>query len=227
MRPRTSLTSKVLTHLMAKFLDRREAGQLLAAKLATLKEQGAVIVLGIPRGGVVVADQVARALDAPLDVFITRKIGAPFNHELALGAVASDGTVFLDQGLIHQLHIPRILVEHERNKQLREIERRVARYRGNRPPLAVANKIVILVDDGIATGATTITALRALRKQNPQRMILAVPVAPRPSLPILRAECDELVVLASPEPFVAVGLFYEDFGQVTDDEVVEILKDRD
>src|SRR5581483_2460944 len=190
---------------MEKFLDRREAGQRLAEKLIALKGQSAVIVLGIPRGGIVVADEIAQALDAPLDVFITRKIGAPFNHELALGAVASDGTVFLDQALIHQLHIPRILVEHERKKQLREIARRVSLYRGSRAPLIVENKIVILVDDGIATGSTTIAALRALRKQNPQRIILAVPVAPRPSLPILRAECDELVILDSPEPFVAVG----------------------
>ncbi|HZQ10194.1 MAG TPA: phosphoribosyltransferase [Anaerolineae bacterium] len=212
---------------MEKFLDRREAGQRLAEKLIALKGQSAVIVLGIPRGGIVVADEIAQALDAPLDVFITRKIGAPFNHELALGAVASDGTVFLDQALIHQLHIPRILVEHERKKQLREIARRVSLYRGSRAPLIVENKIVILVDDGIATGSTTIAALRALRKQNPQRIILAVPVAPRPSLPILRAECDELVILDSPEPFVAVGLFYEDFGQVTDDKVVEILRERD
>ncbi len=209
---------------MIKFHDRRDAGQQLAAKLAAYKQRTDAIVLGIPRGGIVVADEIARALHAPLDVFITRKIGAPFNHELALGAVASDGTLFLDQELVHQLHIPQRLVERAREKQLREIQRRVEMYRRDKPPLALENKIVILVDDGIATGATTFAALRALKTKNPARVILAVPIAPRQVVPLLRGECDEVVLLDTPEPFVAVGYFYRDFAQVTDKQVVEILE---
>lgn len=218
---------------MTRFLDRCDAGKKLAAKIlrehigASAKDspRAAMVVLGIPRGGIVVANEIARALDVPLDVFITRKIGAPMNPELALGAVASDGTVFLDHALIQELHIPQKLVARERDAQLREIERRVNLYRRSRPPLDVENKIVILVDDGIATGATTIAALRALRHQDPAQIILAVPIAPRQILPQLRAECDELVLLDAPEPFVAVGYFYEDFEQVSDEQVVEILNE--
>ncbi len=183
-----------------------------------------VIVLGIPRGGVVVAAEIARVLHAPLDVFIVRKIRAPFNKELALGAVASDGTVFLDQALIHQLHIPQKLVELECENQKLEIQRRLQLYRRNKTSLALDNKIAILVDDGIATGATTIAALRALKHSRPARVILAVPVAPRQVVKDLRAECDELVLLDTPEPFVAVGHFYEDFEQIMDSEVVELLE---
>ena len=208
---------------MTPFENRRDAGKQLAAQLVYYEHNAQVIVLGIPRGGIVVADEIARALHAPLDVFIARKIRAPFNQELALGAVASDGTVFLDQALIHELHIPQKLVEHERDRQVHEIQRRIEIYRHGKPPLALKNKIVILVDDGIATGATTIAALRALKHQKPARIILAVPVAPLQVLPQLRAECDELVLLDAPEPFIAVGYFYEDFEQVTDEEVIKIL----
>lgn len=225
-----------------KFLNRRDAGRRLADILlrehigndrAEPRERtgGAsdnttpqLLVLGIPRGGIVVADEIARALDAPLDVLITRKIGAPFNAELALGAVTSDGTVFLDMGLIQQLHIPQRLIEHERDRQLREIQRRMQIYRRGRLPLVVKNRIVILADDGIATGATVIAALRGLHTGNPRRVILAVPVAPRQVVPQLRAECDELVILDTPEPFEAVGYFYEDFEQVTDETVIRILE---
>ncbi len=209
---------------MTLFSDRRDAGKQLAAQLVYYKHNTQVSVLGIPRGGIVVADEIARALHAPLDVFIARKIRAPFNEELALGAVASDGTVFLDRALIHELHIPQKLVEHERDNQMREIQRRAELYRHGKPPLALQDKIVILVDDGIATGATTIAALRALKHIHPARVILAVPVAPLQVLPQLRAECDELVLLDAPEPFIAVGYFYEDFEQVTDEQVVEILQ---
>jgi putative phosphoribosyl transferase len=208
---------------MIRFADRREAGQRLAAKLVAYKDRADVIVLGIPRGGVVVAAEIARALAAPLDIFITRKIGAPFNKELAIGAVASDGTVFVDRALIHELRLSEQQVAQASAAQIREIHRRVALYRRDRPPLDLQNKVVILTDDGVATGATTLAALRALKKQNPQRVVLAVPVAPRPVVPHLREECDELVLLDAPEPFFAVGYFYEDFGQVTDDEVIELL----
>ncbi len=163
---------------MIRFSNRRDAGQQLAAKLTAYKDKPDVIVLGIPRGGVVVAAQVARALNVPLDIFITRKIGAPFNHELALGAVASDGTVVLDEPLIHELRVPRRLIERETEIQKREIRRRLELFRKDRPALALENKTVIVVDDGIATGSTIIAALRALRHSRPARLVLAVPVKP-------------------------------------------------
>jgi putative phosphoribosyl transferase len=204
-------------------IDRCDAGQLLAARLGQYAKRADVIVLGIPRGGVVVAAEIARALSVPLDIYITRKIGAPFNAELAIGAVASDGTVFVDRRLAHELHMSDRDITRAADVQKHEIQRRMDLYRRNRPPLIVQNKTVILVDDGIATGATTIAALRALQKQNPQRVILAAPVAPPQVIPLLRAECDEVIVLATPEQFVAVGCFYTDFEQVTDEEVLELL----
>lgn len=216
---------------MSRFHNRRDAGRQLAAQilnggvLDAHKGGGKtqVIVLGIPRGGVPVADEIARSLGAPLDVFITRKIGAPFNPELAIGAIASDGTVFLDSALIRELGISPELIEMERKEQEGEIQRRMEMYRRGKPPLSLENRIVILADDGIATGATTIAALRAVRHNHPAQTILAVPVAPPPVIPILRDECDQVVVLDTPEPFVAVGYFFKDFEQVTDQEVIEIL----
>lgn len=209
---------------MIHFENRREAGKRLASKLSAYKNCADAIVLGIPRGGVIVADEIARALNLALDIFITRKIGAPFNHELALGAIASDGTVYLDQQLIREFGLSQHSIENACEAQKREIERRAAMYRRDRPPLNLENKIAILVDDGVATGATTLAALRALRHQNPSRLILAVPVAPKQMVQPLRAACDELVLLAAPEPFIAVGYFYEDFEQVTDEQVVGILQ---
>jgi predicted phosphoribosyltransferase len=217
---------------MTTFKDRRDAGRQLAARLLTILHLDAhtgptlrpdLKVLGIPRGGVLVAAQVAKALHAPLDVFITRKLGAPYNPELAIGAVTSDGTVFLDSALIQHLHIPQKLVDRERDEQLREIQRRIEIYRRNMPPLVLKDMTVILVDDGIATGATTFAALRALKNHQPSRVILAVPVAPRQVIPQLRRECDELVILDSPDPFVAVGYFYDDFAQVEDAQVINLL----
>jgi putative phosphoribosyl transferase len=205
------------------FDNREHAGVELAGRLNHYKNDPDVMVLGIPRGGVVVAGVVARELNAPLDVFITRKIGAPFNEELALGAVAGDGTVFLDRELIFQLGVETAEVEAERKRQLQEVERRSALYRGDRPPLSLRDKTAILVDDGVATGSTTIAALRALGHSGASRRVLAVPVAPIQVVPALRAECDELVILDTPQPFIAVGHFYRNFGQTTDAEVIAIL----
>lgn len=211
---------------MTRFRDRREAGQQLARKLRAYQDCADAVVLGIPRGGIVVAAEIAFALRTPLDVFIAHKIGAPFNEELAIGAIAGDGTVFLDNALIRELRLPEDRVRQARETQLREIERRANLYRRDRAPLQLQDKIVIVADDGVATGATTMATLRALRRQNPARLMLAVPVAPRQVVPLLRAECDELIVLEAPEPFVAVGYFYEDFEQVTDEQVIAYLANQ-
>lgn len=208
---------------MILFHDRRDAGHQLAARLSALNKRPDIVVLGIPRGGIVVADEIARELQAPLDVFITHKIGAPFNPELAIGAVASDGTIFLDQPLIEELGLASATIEREKERQVREIGRRAELYRKGQPALDLDHKTIVLADDGVATGSTTIVALRALAQRRPTKRILAVPVAPPMTLRTLQQESDELIVLATPEPFLAVGRFYEEFEQVTDEGVIEIL----
>lgn len=208
------------------FRDRHEAGEALAARLAHYTGEPNLVVLGIPRGGVIVAAEVAHRLGAPLDVWITRKLGAPGNPELALGAIAGDGTLFLDRFLLSELQVSPTFIEHERSVEIREIERRAAMYRQGKPPLEVKNQIVILCDDGVATGATTLVALRALRQRSPARLVLAVPVGPQPVIAMLSGECDEMVVLDTPDPFWAVGLFYDRFDQVGDAEVIQALRAR-
>jgi putative phosphoribosyl transferase len=207
------------------FRDRRDAGRLLAAHLSPLKDDPNVIVLGIPRGGVVVAAEVARALNAPLDIFIAHKIGAPFNPELAIGALTSNGDVLLDEDLIDELRLHHDEIRREVESQRGEIARRLALFRKERPPLEVAGKTVVLVDDGVATGSTVLAALRALRKQSPGRLILAIPVGPAETVARLARECDEMVVLATPEPFWAVGRFYLSFDQTEDVQVVDLLEE--
>jgi putative phosphoribosyl transferase len=203
------------------FMDRREAGGRLAQALAHLAGDD-VVVLAIPRGGVVVAGAVAQALDAPLDIVVPRKVGAPGNPELGLGAVAP-GVRVLDERLIGDLRVPSDYIEREIAAQEREIERRQRAYRGGRPPLAVEGKVAIVVDDGVATGGTAVAAARWARQAGAQRVVLAVPVAPAQALRTLGREVDELVVLATPDPFYAVGQWYSDFRQVSDHEVVELL----
>jgi putative phosphoribosyl transferase len=204
------------------FLDRREAGRQLGDTLGERVGDGDRVVLGIPRGGVVVAAEVAEKLGAPLDVVIPRKVGAPGNPELGLGAVAP-GVGVLDERLIRDLGVSREYLAREIEAQEREIERRSRAYRGDRPGLDVAKKVVIVVDDGVATGGTAVAAARWARKGGAARVLLAVPVAPAQAVPHLAREVDELVVLATPEPFFAVGQWYERFDQVSDDEVVELL----
>jgi len=206
-----------------RFRDRREAGQLLAEELHFLKGKENVIVLGIPRGGVVVAYEVAQAISAPLDVYITRKIGAPHNPELAIGAVASDGGVVLDHDLIRQLGVPESYVEEETERQRQEIKRRAREYRGDRPPLELAGKTVIVVDDGVATGATTMATLRALQKQELKELILAIPVGPPDAVKQLGKEADRVICLSTPRLFWAVGAFYAVFDQTSDEEVKRLL----
>ncbi|HXJ02259.1 MAG TPA: phosphoribosyltransferase [Micropepsaceae bacterium] len=211
-------------HLGGDFLDRAEAGRKLAHALAHLKSERPVI-LALPRGGVPVGFEVAKALEAPLDVVLVRKIGMPGQPELALGAVV-DGAhprLVLNEELVELLHPGRRYIETEEKRQLAEIERRRALYARGRPAIELAGRTVIVVDDGIATGATMRAVLKALPESKPKRVVLAVPVAAVDSLQALSKLADETVCLMTPEPFYAVGAFYRNFEQTTDQEVIELL----
>jgi len=213
--------------MAVRFRDRREAGQLLAqALLSLLKGKEDIVVLGIPRGGVVVAAEVAKALGASLDIYITRKIGAPHQPELAIGAIASSGDVVLDKRLISALDVSPEYIQDEIQRQRREIERRLEKYRGGQPAQELEGKTILLVDDGVATGATTMATVRALKKQKPAELILAIPVGPPDAVARLREEVDELVCLATPQPFWAVGAHYLVFDQTPDEEVVRLLQEN-
>lgn len=205
------------------FKDRVSAGKLLAKYLKKYEGQKNTIVLGIPRGGVVVAHEIARTLKLPLDIIVTRKIGAPMQPELALGAVNSDGEVVWDHDLIDQLDPPagglKLKIEDERN----EIKRREEVYRQGKLPLHVLNKTVILTDDGIATGATTISAIRYLKKHQASKIVLAVPVASIEAIEKINRELEEVIVLETPPNFASVGQFYYQFEPVTDQEVIQLL----
>ncbi len=205
------------------FSDRSEAGRRLAQRLLKYKGKDAV-VLAIPRGGVVVAVEVADAIDAPLDVVIPRKIGAPENPELAIGAVGPGGEVVINEAVRSELGVPDSYIAAEVQRQLAEIDRRERLYLGGRLPTPIDGKIAILVDDGLATGYTAIAAARSVRGKNPQKIVLAVPVAPPDTCERLSKEVDEIICLETPELFFAVGQFYADFAQVSDTEVVEILR---
>jgi putative phosphoribosyl transferase len=203
------------------FTDRQEAGRRLAHALTHLQDQD-VVVLGIPRGGVEVAAIVAEALGAPLDVVIPRKVGAPGNPELGLGAVA-EGVRVLDEQLIRALGVTEQYLREEIAAQEEEIRRRSSLYRQNRPPVPLEGRTVVVVDDGIATGGTAAAAARWARARGAARVILAAPVAPPEALYRLAREADEVVVLETPEPFYAVGQWYLDFPQVPDERVVDLL----
>lgn len=204
------------------FADRCEAGRRLAAALAGYHGRD-VVVLAIPRGGVEVGFEVARALAAPLDVILTHKVGAPQNPEYAIGAVSEIGQVELNEAEIHLAGVPRAAVEEEVARQRAEIERRKALYRGGRPLPPLAGRIVIVTDDGIATGFTVAGALRAVRSANPAELVLAVPVAPPEACAQLSALADRIICLEMPEPFFAVGLWYRNFEQTSDEHVRELL----
>jgi putative phosphoribosyl transferase len=208
-----------------RFIDRHDAGGQLSRRLLPLKEANPV-VLALPRGGVPVAFEIARALAAPLDLVLVRKIGAPFQNELAVGAVANGDhpEVVTDPRLIAGLGISPEYLEESKTAELQEIERRRRVYLGDRQPLDIAGRIAIIVDDGIATGATMLAALRATRHRRPDRMILAVPVASKSTLKRLGREVEQTVCLNTPRNFGAVGAFYRQFPQLRDQEVVELLE---
>ncbi len=206
------------------FANRSQAGRQLAQQLSKYADRNDVIVLGAPRGGVPVAFEVATSLRVPLDIFVLRKLGVPGHEELAFGAIASGGTRILDRNTIEGLGLTGLDIERVTRAEMKELQRRERAYRGGRPALNVSGLTVILVDDGIATGSSMLAAIRALREMHPAALILATPVAPSATCDRLRPEVRELVCLETPEPFFGVGQFYDDFSQVSDDEVTELLK---
>jgi putative phosphoribosyl transferase len=207
------------------FRDRSEAGRKLAKALVAYKDQSSVI-LALPRGGVPVAAEVAAAMHAPLDLILVRKIGVPFQPELAMGAVVDGGApiVVRNEDVIRLADIDETEFKAICESELAEIERRRQRYLGNRERVDVADRTAIVIDDGIATGATTRAALRATRMRNPKKLVLAVPVGPTDSLAVLRSDADEVICLEDYEIFGAIGLYYKNFTQVVDEQVIETLK---
>ena len=210
---------------MKRFLDRREAGKELAQLLLKFKEQPDGIVLALPRGGVPVGYEVTLALNVPLDVFIVRKLGLPGQEELAIGAIASGGIRILNETIIHALKIDQTVIDRVTQEETQELKRREIQYRGNRPPPELENRTIILIDDGLATGASMLAAVHALRRQRPKKIIIAVPAAAPQAINLLRPEADEIVFVIAPDPFEGVGKWYEDFAQTTDDEVRSLLDD--
>jgi predicted phosphoribosyltransferase len=200
-----------------------EAGRLLAKQLRDYAGRDDVIVLALPRGGVPVGYEIAKALGAPLDVFVVRKVGLPGQEELAMGAIATGGLLVLDQHLIQMLGIGQEQLDRAVAAEMRELERREAAYRGDRDPPDLEGKTVILVDDGLATGATMQAAAIAVRRRNPARIVVAVPVAAAETCDAFRDVVDEVICGVTPRPFHAVGLWYDDFSQTTDEEVRELL----
>ena len=205
------------------FRDRREAGRVLAEKLVAYANRPDVLVLALPRGGVPVAYEVAQALSAPFDVFVVRKLGVPGYEELAMGAVATGGVRVLNDQLVESLGIPEQMIDAAALREQQELARRERLYRGGRPPPDVRGRTVILVDDGLATGATMRAAIEALRRQNPARIVVAVPTASPETCEEMKSKADEVICAITPEPFHAVGRWYQDFSQTTDEEVRVLL----
>jgi putative phosphoribosyl transferase len=203
--------------------NRIEAGRLLADALQFYAGGSDVLILALPRGGVPVAFEVARKLNVPLDLMLVRKLGVPGQRELAMGALASGGSKVMNQELVESLRLSEATLQAVINEEEQELERRERAYRGNRPPPDVQDRRVILVDDGLATGATMRVAIAALRQQQPARIIVAIPVAPSSTVEKLRQEADEVFCLATPEPFFAISRWYVDFSQTSDEEVRDLL----
>jgi predicted phosphoribosyltransferase len=206
------------------FHDRTDAGRRLAAKLARYANRADVLVLALPRGGVPVGYEVARALRAPLDVFLVRKLGYPGQEELAMGAIATGGVRVLNDEVVRRLRVAPDVIEAVAGEELQELRRREQSYRSGHPAPAVRGRTIILVDDGLATGSTMRAAVAALRQQDPERIVVAVPVGAAETCADLEGEADEVVCLHTPEPFYAVGLWYEDFSQTGDEQVRQLLQ---
>jgi len=209
---------------MGPYKDRREAGRKLAQELSAYSGRSDVVVLALPRGGVPVAYEVARALGVPLDIFIVRKLGLPGREELAIGAIASGGVRVLNDDIVQALMIPQTMIETVTRRELEELERRERVYRGDRPGPEVRDRTVILIDDGLATGASMRAAVAALRLQNPARIVVAVPTAAPETCEAFRTVVDEIVSPMTPEPFYGVGRWFEDFSQTSDEEVWALLE---
>ncbi len=205
------------------FTNREDAGQQLASRLLRYAHRDDVIVLGIPRGGVPVAFEVARALDLSLDIFVLRKLGVPGREELAFGAIGSRGVRVLDREIVEAVGLSPLDIDRVTRAERIELSRRERLYRGGRPPLDVHGKIVILVDDGIATGSSLRAGVLALRQMQPAAIVIAAPVAPPSTIYRLRLEADDVVCVETPEIFYGVGQFYRDFSQTSDEEVTELL----
>ncbi|MEH2249848.1 phosphoribosyltransferase [Nostoc sp.] len=205
------------------FKDRRFAGQVLAKELAAYANRPDILVLGLPRGGVPVAFEVAKALNAPLDILVVRKLGVPDQEELAMGAIASGGVRIVNKYIINLVKISDEVIARVAVQEERELERRERLYSGNRPLRDLQGRRVILVDDGLATGATMWAAIVAVRKQQPAQIVIAVPVAASETCQELETEVDKIVCVSTPNPFYSVGLWYEDFPQTTDEEVRNLL----
>lgn len=209
---------------MTEFADREEAGQRLAQELARYSNRDGVVVLGLPRGGVPVAFEVARELHVPLDVFVVRKLGVPGNPELAMGAIASGGVRVLNDGVVRRMNISQEAIERVVDRERAKLEEREEIYRGARPGLDLQDKTVLLVDDGLATGATMRAAVSALREHQPRRIVVGVPTAPPDTCAEFEEIVDEIVCLTTPRPFFGVGGAYVDFSQTTNQEVRELLE---
>ncbi|MGM0400602.1 MAG: phosphoribosyltransferase [Chloroflexota bacterium] len=212
---------------MPQFADRMSAGQQLAEELSEYADQEDVVVLGLPRGGVPVAFEVAKALEAPLDVFVVRKLGVPGNPELAMGAIASGGVRVMNEDVVRRLGISEEDIERIATREREELERREEPYRGARPGIDVEEKTVILVDDGLATGATMRAAVNALRESDPNRIIVAVPTAPADTCTEFESVADEIICLTTPRPFFGVGGSYRDFSQTSNEQVRALLNEAD
>ena len=209
-----------------RFADRRDAGRALAAALRTYAGRNDVVVLALPRGGVPVAFEVAEALGAPLDLFMVRKLGAPQHPELAMGAIASGGVRVLNDDVVRWYGITPEQIDAVAREEQRELERREVAYREGRQAVPIEGRVVILIDDGLATGSSMRASVQAVRRHNPSRIVVAVPVGARDTCDDLSAHADEVVCVDSPEPFIAVGQWYGDFNQTTDQEVRDLLRDH-
>ena len=206
------------------YSNRSEAGHALARELSHYANRRDVVVLALPRGGVPIGFEIAHALHAPLDIFLVRKLGVPQYEELAMGAIASGGTRVLNETVVRQLRLTAETIEEVSRREHQELERREKAFRDGRQQVSVSNRICILVDDGLATGSTMRAAVMALKRQNPQRVIVAVPVAASDTCAEFETLADEVICLYTPEPFMAVGRWYDDFAQLTDEEVRDYLE---